>query len=113
MKVVQTYEQFINEAKIQIKQKYTDKHPAKTVNSYAPVREKIISFIKENSPVSQKQLIEFVKGVNEETGGNTSIGWINRNKQYFKVQEVNGEKLYKLSALGERVYTAGRQLNKD
>jgi len=113
MKSVKKFDQFINEAKIQVKQKYTEKYPAKMVSTYAPVREKILSFVKENSPVSKADLIEFLKRVNEESGKSTSLGWITRNKQYFVVEEKGDKKTYKLSSLGERVFAKTQTLNKD
>jgi hypothetical protein len=49
-------------------------------------------------------MIDFIKGVNEETGGTTSRKWVNKNTSYFKIRERNGEKIYSLSEKGKRVH---------
>ena len=109
---VNNFEDFLNEAKVSVKRQYTVLHPAKYVSSHGPIREKVLAFVKENGEVSQKDLFEFFKGMNEETGGTTSRKWLNKNPHYFKVSEKNGVKTYKLSKLGERVHNAIQQLNK-
>jgi hypothetical protein len=109
---VNNFEDFLNEAKVSVKRQYTALHPAKYVSSHGPIREKVLAFVKENGEVSQKDLFEFFKGMNEETGGTTSRKWLNKNPHYFKVTEKNGVKTYKLSKLGERVHNAIQQLNK-
>jgi len=109
---VGNFEEFLNESKVSVKRKYTEKHPARHVSSNGPIREKILSFVKENGEVSYEELMEFFKGLNEETGGTTSRKWLNKNPNYFKVSEKNGVKTYKLSSLGERVHAAILKLNK-
>lgn len=107
-----TFEDFLNEGKVSVKRKYTDKYPAKHVSSHGPIRERILAFVKENGEVTREGLMEFIKGMNEDNGGATSRKWLNKNPQYFKVTEKNGVKTYKLSSLGERVHNAIQQLNK-
>jgi hypothetical protein len=109
---VNNFEDFLNEAKVSVKRKYTDLYPAKHVSSHGPIREKVLAFVKEMGEVTHKDLLEFFKGMNEETGGATSRKWLNKNPHYFKVTEKSGVKTYKLSKLGERVYSAIQQLNK-
>lgn len=106
-----SYEEFLNEAKVTVKRKYTDNYPAKHVNVNGPIREKILSFVKEKGTVSYNEMMEFVKGINEESGGNTSRKWLNKNTKYFKVTEKNGVKTYKLSSFGEKVHNAIQKLN--
>ena len=101
-----TYQDFINESRLTVKRKYTDKHPEKRVYSNAPVREKILSFVKESGKVSQKDLLEYIKGMNEGEGRKTTIKWVNNNLRYFRVTEKNGTRFFRLSLLGERVHTA-------
>lgn len=102
----------MNEAKVSVKRKYTDNYPAKHVSVNAPVRERVLAFVKENGKVDYNGMMEFMKGLNEETGGTTSRKWLTKNPQYFKiVTEKDGSKTYKLSALGERVHNAIQQLN--
>lgn len=110
--IVFTFEEFINESKVTVKRKYTNSHPAKSVSAVGPVRDKILSFVKEKREVTHEEIMEFLKTVNEESGGNTSRKWLNKNTQYFKVTEKNGVKKYKLSSYGEKVHTAIQQLNK-
>lgn len=101
-----TFREFLNEARIVVKRQYTEQHPAKAVSDYAPVRERILSFINEKGTVSRSQLLEFIRGFNEATGRTTSAGWINKNSNYFNVKEANGTKYYSLSKLGERVHNS-------
>ena len=110
--VVYNFEEFLAEANITVKRKYTEKYPAKKVSSSAAVREKVLSFVKEKESVTQEEMMEFLKSINEETGGNTSRKWLNKNTEYFKVSTSNGTKTYRLSALGEKVHRATQQLNK-
>lgn len=109
---VNNFEDFLNEAKVSVKRKYTELHPAKHVSSHGPIREKVLAFVKEKGEVSYEDLLEFFKGMNEESGGATSRKWLNKNPHYFKVTEKKGAKTYKLSKLGERVHNAIQQLNK-
>jgi hypothetical protein len=94
----------ISEAKkISVKRKYTNAHPSIDIQKYAPVRERVLSFIGERGKVSRKQILEFLRGMNEEQGKKTSMRWVQRNSKYIKEYEINGTKNYKLTALGERV----------
>jgi predicted HTH transcriptional regulator len=101
-----SFDEFINEEKLTIKRRYTDKYPKMEISSVAPIREKILSFVKESGEVTHEELMEFIAGMNEETGGATSRKWINKNTRYFKISEKNGSKTYRLSGLGSRVHSA-------
>ncbi len=101
-----SFDEFINEGKVTVKRKYTDRYPKQEVSSKAPIREKILSFVKEGGRVSHEELMEFISSMNEENGGSTSRKWVNKNTQYFHITEKNGVKTYRLSALGERVHAA-------
>lgn len=109
---VTNFADFLNEGKVSVKRKYTEKYPSKIVSSHGPIREKILSFVKEKETVSHEEMMEFVKGMNEESGGATSRKWLNKNPNYFKITEKNGIKTYKLSSLGEKVHNVIQQLNK-
>ena len=63
-----TFEEFVNEGKLTIKRKYTDAHPSHEVSSNAPIREKILSFVKEGGTVTHEELMEFIAGMNEGNG---------------------------------------------
>lgn len=104
MNQVLSYDQFLNEAILVVKRKYTDLHPEKKVSNYAPVREKVLSFIKERNTVTEKELQEFLRLMNEETGRKTSMGWVKANEKFFTVKNVEGEKTYSLSKDGQRIH---------
>jgi hypothetical protein len=101
-----SFDEFVNEGKVTIKRKYTDLHPSLTVSTNAPIRERILSFLKEAGTVTHDELMEFIAGMNEESGGSTSRKWVNKNTQYFVIKERQGVKTYRLSPLGERVHRA-------
>jgi len=105
MSQVKSYDQFLNEAIHTVKRKYTDSHPARTVSDYAPVRERVLSFVSEKGKVTGEQLSEFFKLMNEETGRKTNIEWMKANSTFFKVKESEGVKYYTLSEEGKRVHT--------
>ena len=112
MSRIYSFEEFVNEGQVAVKRKYTDIYPAKLVSEKGPTREKVLSFVKENGTVTYEDMMEFMKSMNEETGGSTSRKWLTKNPQYFKViAEKDGTKSYKLSLLGERVHTAIQKLN--
>ena len=99
-------EYIMNEGCVVFKRKYTDLYPEKSVSSTGPVREKILSFVKEKEQVTHQELMEFIKSINEESGGQTSRKWVNKNTSYFRIIEKNGVKSYSLSVIGKRVHEA-------
>jgi hypothetical protein len=111
-KYIHSFQEFLNEGKVTVKRQYTESYPKKEVSTYAPVRAKVLSFIKEKNHVSHEDLIEFFKGVNEDSSPDASRKWLTKNKQYFKVIEKEGKKMYTLSQYGERVYKATQEINK-
>ena len=95
----------VNEGRkrIRVKRKYGENHPEKTVGKYAPVREAILRHIREKGgTISKNDLLEFIKGMNEDRGTKTTWGWVRRNSKYIK-ETRNG---FKLTRLGERVIRA-------
>ena len=105
MNLVLSFEEFmLNESRVVVKRKYTDAHPERAVSNRAPVRERILSFVNEKGRVTHKEMINFFRSLNEEMGGNVSRKWLNKNTAYFKISERNGEKSYRLSAMGKRVH---------
>ena len=105
MNTVLSYEQFLNEAMVTVKRKYTESHPEKKFSDYAPVRERVLSFLKEKGIVSEEELSEFFKLMNEETGRKTNVGWVKANQHLVKVKEINGVKTYSLTKEGYRVHS--------
>lgn len=104
MEHIKTYDEFLNEAIVVVKRKYTEAHPQRVVSNYAPVREKILSFVNEKGKVSEEELSIFLKMMNEETGGKTSASWVKANSKYFKLEKDSGIKYYTLSAEGKRIH---------
>lgn len=103
-KLVESFEDFTNEKHIVFKRKYTINHPEQKVGAIAPIREKVLSFLSEKGSVSKTDMMQFISGLNEESGGKTSRKWLNKNTHLVSVTEKNGEKHYSLTATGKRVH---------
>ena len=111
MNHVLSFTEFLNEALVTVKRRYTEAHPQKAVSDNAPIRERILAYVKEKREVSHTQLMKFISDMNEQTGGSTSRKWVNKNTQYFTIKEKHNTKYYALSKMGERVHSkinAGR-----
>jgi hypothetical protein len=104
MAYIMDFESFLTEAIVTVKRKYTDSHPAQTASNYAPIRERILAFVKEKKTVTKAQIYEFIRGLNEGSHRTASVNWVRRNEQYFNVVEKHGTTYYSLSKLGERVH---------
>jgi hypothetical protein len=90
-------------SKVTVKRKYTENHPSVDIQNYAPIREKVLNFLKENGTVTRAQLKEFLNGMNEEIGSKTSMKWVNKNSRFITEFASKGEVHYKLTPLGKRV----------
>lgn len=89
-----TFEDFLSEGKkIQIKRKYTENYPAKTVGKTANVRNAVIQAIKDGVVTRE----EFNKILSELS--TSSSQWASRNRKYFNVSEEG----IKLSKWGRRI----------
>lgn len=100
MKNYQTFEQFVNEnfnplneGKVVYKRGYTDKHPAKSTNERAAVRNIIIDSIKDGIVTEE----EF-KRIITETGAHTR--WSSRNGHLFNITKEG----VKLSSYGLKIW---------
>ena len=83
------FEDFLKEGKkIQIKRKYTENHPAKTVGKTASVRNEILKAVKDGVITEE----EFTKILSKLSGDHKQ--WRTRNTKYFNVSE-EGIKLSK------------------
>lgn len=106
----QSFDDYVNEAKLTTKRKYTlnsKVYDQQTVGSYAPVRTKILSFIKEKGNVSSEILEEFLYGLKEDLGKKPAINWFSRNSDLLKKSvNENDEVVYSLSRKGEKVLAA-------
>jgi len=103
-KLVYSFDEFVSEGHIVVKRKYTDAHPEKKVGNKAPIREKILSFLAEQGKVNKEQMMEFINGLNEESGGTTSRKWLNKNTHLVSVTTKNEEKTYSLTKLGRKLH---------
>lgn len=103
-KLVHDFDDFIAEGHIVVKRQYTKLHPEKKVGSVAPIREKILSFLAEKGSVNKDQMMEFINGLNEENGGNTTRKWLNKNAHLVAVTKKNETITYSLSKLGKRLH---------
>jgi len=98
------FNEFLTEAKVIVKRKYTEVHPEKSVSDKAPIRERVLSFVNEKGYVTRQEMLEFLKAMNEESGGNTSRKWLTKNPTLFIIKEKNGVKTYTLSSYGKKVH---------
>lgn len=87
-----------------LKRKYTENYPAVGAGSYAPVREKILSFVVEKGgSVSKEEIKEFISSVNEDGEDiNINGAWLRQNKKYLKRESKGGETKYSITNLGTR-----------
>lgn len=89
-----TFEDFLSEGKkIQIKRKYTESHPARTVGKTANVRNEILKAVKDGVITEE----EFTKILSKLSGDHKQ--WRTRNTKYFNVSEEG----IKLSKWGRRI----------
>ena len=89
-----TFEDFLSEGKkLQIKRKYTENHPAKTVGKTANVRNAVLQAIADGVVTRE----EFNKILSELSAD--SRQWSSRNRKYFNVSEEG----IKLSKWGRRI----------
>lgn len=89
-----TFEDFLSEGKkLQIKRKYTENHPAKTVGKTANVRNAVLKAIKDGVVTRE----EFNKILSELSAD--SRQWSSRNRKYFNISEEG----IKLSKWGMRI----------
>ena len=89
-----SFEDFLSEGKkLQIKRKYTENHPAKTVGKTANVRNAVLRAIKDGVVTRE----EFNKILSELSAD--SRQWSSRNRKYFNISEEG----IKLSKWGMRI----------
>jgi hypothetical protein len=86
----------VNEGRIVTKRKYTENYPAKHVYSKAHVRNKVLELLKAGKVTEE----DFFSAI---SGAGAPRKWIQRNSQYFKVEEEGGKRLYSLSGKGHVV----------
>jgi len=99
MKNIKTYNQFLNEKRMQIKRKYTDKYPAKRISSNAKVRTAVFDAISDGIITADE-----LKNILKEIGA--SSRWLSKNKKLFDISEDDGTTCYKLSPYANKIIKA-------
>ena len=88
-----SFYQFLNESKIQIKRKYTENHPAKTVGKAAKIRNKMLEAASDGK-ITKEEFDAILREMSTDTGR-----WMRRNSRYFNVSEES----VGLSKIGQRI----------
>lgn len=88
-----SFDQFLNESKIQIKRKYTENHPAKTVGKAAKIRNKMLEAAADGK-ITKEEFDAILREMSTDTGR-----WMRRNSRYFNVSEES----VSLSKTGQRI----------
>jgi len=101
--VPKTLGEFLGESKsITLKRKYGGR-PAVNVGTNAPLRNQVLSFVAESGSVSKADLKKFIIGLKENSTPVAANMFISRNAHYFLTESKNGNTMFKLSNLGERL----------
>jgi hypothetical protein len=97
------YSKALDEAKMQVKRKYTDNHPEVSKSSHAPVRIKVLEFLNQKGKVTKEEMGTFLKSLVEGTGKRPSWGWIKKNADLVDEYSNNETKMYCLTKRGKKV----------
>lgn len=94
------FEEFVNESIITTKRKYTDNHPAwKTYSGLAKRNSVMKTIIDKNGILTEEDLNGFFVDKHSRNR------WFKNNKKYIAVEEdKDGNKIYKLTKHGQRIY---------
>ena len=99
MKHILEMNEFLNEKRVIVKRRYTEKHPAKNVSTAARIRNTVLEAIADGV-ITEEEL----KTILSELEANSR--WLSRNTNLFNIDEdQTGVKRYKLSPYGHRVRT--------
>ena len=86
-------ESLVNEAKVTLKRRYTENHPAKTVGKFAKVRNKVLEAIADGT-ITQEEFDNILSELS-----NNAKRWSKNNSKYFTISEEG----ISLSKFGKRV----------
>ena len=86
-------ESVVTEAKVTLKRRYTENHPAVTAGKHAKIRNKVLEFIKDGK-ITAEAFETYVAGLS-----NNSKRWTKNNSKYFTISEEG----VSLSKFGRRV----------
>ena len=96
---------FVNEKKVIVKRRYTEKHPAKNVSTAARVRNAVLDAISDGH-VTEEELTKILSEIEAHKR------WLKRNSNLFNISEdENGVKSYSLSPYGHRVRKVTRSID--
>ena len=102
-KAAQKNDESVNEGKIVVKRKYTENYPAKHTYSKAHVRNKVLELLKAGKVTEE----DFFSAI---SGAGAPRKWIQRNNQYFKVEEEDGQRFYSLSGKGSKIASSLQEI---
>jgi len=94
---------FLNEKKVTIKRKYTEKYPAKNIYTLTPVRRKILEFVDSKGKVSYEDIKNFIFQLKESDGKKPTMDWFYKNQHLFKKIKENDNYYFVLSKMGARI----------
>lgn len=94
---------FLNEKKVTIKRKYTEKYPAKNIYTLTPVRRKILEFVDSKGKVSYEDIKNFIFQLKESGGKKPTMDWFYKNQHLFKKIKENDNYYFVLSKMGARI----------
>lgn len=94
---------FLNEKKVTIKRKYTEKYPAKNIYTLTPVRRKILEFVDSKGKVSYEDIKNFIFQLKEYRGKKPTMDWFYKNQHLFKKIKENDNYYFVLSKMGARI----------
>lgn len=108
MKYLENFDEFINEKRVTVKRKYTDRYPARKASTSARVRNAVFDAMQDGQ-ITEEELSKILS----ELSANDKK-WMKRNIKLFNISEdEEGITKYRLSKLGNRIYTKTRQINED
>lgn len=94
---------FLNEKKVTIKRKYTEKYPAKNIYTLTPVRRKILEFVDSKGKVSYEDIKNFIFQLKESDGKKPTMDWFYKNQHLFKKIKENDNYYFVLSKMGAKI----------
>lgn len=94
---------FLNEKKVTIKRKYTEKYPAKNIYTSTHVRRKILEFVDSKGKVSYEDIKNFIFQLKESDGKKPTMDWFYKNQHLFKKIKENDNYYFVLSKMGARI----------
>ena len=96
---------FVNEKRVVVKRRYTEKYPAKNVSTAARIRNAVLDAISDGH-ITEEELTKILSEIQAHNR------WLKRNSKLFNISEdENGVKSYSLSPYGHRVRKVTRSVD--